>query len=63
MSELSTNEVFAGEVSFDTLVLEDELSMGAYEYRASLNPGRVVILRFEGQEQAGTRSVEAEKGA
>ena len=48
MNELSTNEVFAGEVSLDTPVLEDDLSMGAYAYRASSNPERVAMLRFEG---------------
>ena len=64
MSELSINELFAGEVSLDTPVLEDGLSMGVYAYRASLDPERVVMLRFEGREQAGTRSVEGtEKGA
>jgi len=64
MSELSINELFAGEVSLNTPVLEDGLSMGVYAYRASLDPERVVMLRFEGREQAGTRSVEGtEKGA
>jgi len=64
MDELSINEVFAGEVSLDSPVLEDDLSMGVYEYRASPNPVRVAILRFEGREQAGTRSVEGvQKGA
>jgi len=62
MCEFSANEVFVGEVSLDTPVLEDDLSMGVY--RASPNPERVAMLRFEGREQAGTRSVEgAEKGA
>ena len=64
MSELSINELLAGEVSLDTAVLEDGFSMGVYAYRASLDPERVVMLRFAGQEQVGTRSVEGtEKGA
>ena len=64
MGELSTDVVFVGEVSLDTLVLEDDLSVGVYAYRASPNPERVAMLRFKGREQAGTRSVEgAEKGA
>jgi hypothetical protein len=46
MGELSTNEVLAGEVSFDTPVLEDDLSMGVYAYRASPNPRRVATLGF-----------------
>lgn len=64
MDKLSTDEVFAGEVSLDTSVLEGGFSMGVYAYRASPNSERVAMLRFEGQEQAGTRSVEgAERGA
>ena len=59
MNELSTNELFAGEVSLDTPVLEDGFNMGAYAYRASPNPERVAMLKFE-----GWRSVEGtEKGA
>ena len=64
MGKLSTDEVFAGEVSLDTPVLEGDFSMGVYVYRASPNPERAAMLRFEGREQAGTRSVEgAEKCA
>ena len=58
MNELSTNKLFAGEVSLNTPVLKDDLSMGAYAYRALPNLERVAMLRFEGWEQAGTRSVE-----
>ena len=53
-----------GELSTNTLVLKDDLSVGVYVYRASPNPERVAMLRFEGREQAETRSVEeAEKCA
>ena len=40
------NEVFAGEVSLDTSVLEDDLNMGVYVYRASPGPEMVAMLRF-----------------
>jgi hypothetical protein len=64
MNELSINKLFAGEVSLDTPVLKDGLSIGVYAYRASLDPERVVMLRFAGREQAGMRSVKGiEKGA